>query len=128
MWWIRFEVKCCGALHSWREPGQPSSRIGWSIPAARGWTAESGYAADPAHNAAIYILCVQIEPDPERWDALDLDQWRFHVLTRDQLRGLASARLSRSRVLAGSPELTAGELKAVVEASAPVTVEKCSSA
>jgi hypothetical protein len=112
---VSIEVKCCGALQSWHKADQPSSVIGWSIPATRAWTAETGYAPEPAHNAALYILCAQIESDPEKWDALDLDQWRFHVLTRDQLAALASKRLSRARVLAGSPELTAEELKAAVD-------------
>lgn len=111
---LTIEIKCCACLQAWHAEGQAPSAIGWSVPQTQTWTARDGYSGTAPHNADLYVLCVQIEEDPARWDALDFDQWRFHVLTRERLASMGAARISRRCVTQVAPQLTAGELQAEV--------------
>lgn len=121
------EVKCCACLQSWHEAGQSPSAIGWSVPRTKTWTPQGGYSDTPSHNADLYVLCVQIEEDAARWDALDLDQWRFCVLSREQLASVGAVRISRSRIASAAPELTARELRAEVARVASLRTASCTS-
>lgn len=105
------EVKCCASLQSWHEEGQAPSSLEWNVPKTRTWTAQDGYAESPSHNADLYVLCVQIEENPLQWDPLDLDQWRFHVLSREQLVSVGAARITRRRLAGIAPEVAASELR-----------------
>jgi hypothetical protein len=113
---LTIEVKCCACLQAWHADGQTPSAIGWSVPQTQTWTAQDGYSGTASHNADLYVLCVQSEQDPARWDALDLDQWRFYVLTRAQLSGLGTARITLRRLEKLTSRLSASELRDHVEA------------
>lgn len=111
---LTIEVKCCACLQSWHEAGQSPSAIGWSVPRTKTWTPQDGYSDTPSHNAHLYVLCVHIEEDAACWDALDLDQWRFYVLSREQLASVGAVRISRRRLAGVAREVTASELRAEV--------------
>jgi hypothetical protein len=111
---LTIEVKCCASFQSWHTEGQAPSRLEWNVPKTRTWTVQDGYAENPSHNADLYVLCMQIEENAARWDPLDLDQWRFYVLTREQLAALGAARISRRRLGQAAREVTAGDLLAEV--------------
>lgn len=111
---LTIEVKCCAAFQAWHQTRQTPSRLEWSIPKTRTWSALEGYAETPSHNANLYVLCAQIEEDASLWDPLDLEQWRFHVLTREQLTPIGTVRISRHRLGQFSRELKAEELQGEV--------------
>jgi len=54
---------------------------------------------------------VQIEQDIERWNALDLEQWRFYILTREQLAIRDSRSITLSALRNCTPELTAADFQ-----------------
>lgn len=78
----RIEVKTSGYLQVWGN-GEPSkiqfkgllSRVGDGI----------HYTEVPAHNADVYVFCVQTAQTVAAYDPLDVDQWDFYVLTRKQI-------------------------------------------
>ena len=65
-----------------------------------------GYKAD------LYIFCFQRETDPARWDALDLEQWEFYVLSRAALASAGVSSLSLRRLRQLCPPLTARQFQA----------------
>lgn len=74
--------------------------------------------------ADIYVFCTQIEQDSERWNALDLNQWRFYLLTKSEMEQLNQKSLSLGVLARMCPEMTADEFQAramaMVDATARV--------
>jgi hypothetical protein len=110
---LKIEVKCCAYLQAWHADGAPASRIEWNVRPTQTWTAAEGYSGPAAHNAGLYVFCLQVERDAARWNALDLSQWRFHVLTKDQVVGLGVKRIALARLSSLAPQLTAAEFQQV---------------
>ena len=113
---VKIEVKASAYLQSWR-PDRLSSIVFGGLKGKRWHMETNTYDAEATYNADIYAFCLQTEQDAGRWDALDLNQWRFFLLQRDvlvardtQTKGKArSISLSALRDLA--PELEAGEFQ-----------------
>ncbi|KAA0597206.1 hypothetical protein J2848_000350 [Azospirillum lipoferum] len=85
---VRIEVKCGAYRQRWHTH-HPSSRIVFSGLRARTWSADTGiFTSKRSFNADLYVFCVQTETDMARWDAFDLDQWRFYLLRRDEVMKL----------------------------------------
>ncbi len=95
-------------MQAW-ETKRPS-KIVFSGLKGRTWNPEDGYGEDQTFNADVYVFCLQIEKDRGRWDALDLEQWRFYVLPRIavQERNASSIGINSLSLLTG--ELSASEL------------------
>ena len=65
------------------------------------------------YKADVYVLAMVHHQDPETLDLLDLRQWSFFVLNRDELQEVAKNRSSVSLVClqkAGRPPLSFAEL------------------
>ncbi len=58
------------------------------------------------------MFCVQVEQDAAKWDALDLNQWRFYLLTRGETATLGCASLSLNTIASVRKAMTADELRA----------------
>lgn len=104
---VRLEVKAAAYLQAW--PQKQPSKIGFSRLKGRVWNAESGYASTATCNADLYVFCVQTERDPDKWNALDLGQWRFYQLTRNQVEQIGCASISLSTLSRHAQEMTATE-------------------
>lgn len=106
---VRIEVKTSAYLQTWNQ-SRPSKII-FSGLKGQTWSPETGYSGEATFNADLYVFCVQIERAAHRWDALDLEQWRFYLLRRKELvrkncRSLSLPALSRI-----AQEFDAGELR-----------------
>lgn len=119
---VKIEVKSSGYLQSWRQT--KPSRIAFSGLRAKTWEPETGYSENSDFNADIYVFCVQIEQNPGRWNALDLDQWRFYILTRCKLEQKGCNSLGLEAVRSLSDELTADEFKIEAKEMIQVILEK----
>lgn len=115
---VTIEVKSCAYVQVWHGEKQRPSRIAWGGLTGQTWDAETNlYSGERTYNADLYVFCVQIEKDPRRWNALDLDQWRFYLLPREQVAGLNVRTLSESRLRGMVSPLTAAEFRTVGRAA-----------
>lgn len=109
------EVKAGARLQAWHRPGDKPSKVIFSGLKGRIWSTETRrHTPTATHNADLYIFCLHTETDPARWDALDLAQWRFHLLSRDVIEARGSASLSADVVARLAPAMRAEELRKVV--------------
>ncbi|MEW6234032.1 MAG: hypothetical protein AB1656_01470 [Candidatus Omnitrophota bacterium] len=103
---IKIEVKASAYLQTWKQK-QPS-RIVFSGLCGRKLNAETNqYAPISTYNADLYVFCVQIEKNTLLWNALDLNQWRFYLLTKNQLAQYKTKSISLKTLAAAADELTA---------------------
>lgn len=84
----KIEVKCCSYLQDWDQNG--FSKIVWTGLKAKElyWSSAVGaFPTAPAdYKADIYVLALFKHQDPDTLDILDLDQWCFWVLSKDQIK------------------------------------------
>lgn len=106
------EVKSAAYLQAW-ERVKPS-RITFAGLRGRVWDPRIGYAKEQTCNAEVYVFCLQIEKDPEKWDAFNLDQWRFHVLPRRVIEERDFSRIGLEPLRKLTRELRAEELQSTV--------------
>lgn len=108
---VRIEVKTAAFLQAWA-PDRITENPVFSGLKGQIWALETGYSGQATYNADLYVFCLQIEKEICNWDAFDLAQWRFFLLTQEQLfeRGTQSITLSALRSC--TPELTAEEFHA----------------
>lgn len=76
---IHIEVKSCSYLQSWEQ--EHSSDIRFSIRPASKWSAESGYSDDRRRQSDVYVFCLFTEKDEEKADPLNMDSWKFYVIS-----------------------------------------------
>ena len=110
----RVEVKSAAYVQSWHD-GAAVSSISWSRLKGRKWDPITGRTGDQTYNADVYVFCVQTMRDRSGWDALDLSQWRFYVLGRDQLEELNQKSISEGRMKRLTNPLCAGGLRVAVD-------------
>lgn len=80
----RIEVKSSAYLQSWRQ--KKLSRIVFTGLSARAFSYETNaLEAEPSYRADVYVFALHRCQVPDRYDALDLDAWRFYVMTVEQL-------------------------------------------
>lgn len=106
---VRIEVKTSAYLQSWRQ--KKHSDITFDGLRSRIDDPDTGYAEQETYNADLYIFCVQIECDPDKWDALNLDQWRFYVLMKDDIEHTGCKRLGLGTIRKLADELDADSLR-----------------
>ncbi|HEV3049413.1 MAG TPA: hypothetical protein VGX50_03855, partial [Longimicrobium sp.] len=106
------EVKSAAYVQVWHGEEERPSRICWSGLTGQILDGQTNlYAGERTYNADLYVFCVQTEKSPRRWNALDLSQWRFYLLTRDQVAKLNVRSVSETRVRELASPLTAAELR-----------------
>ncbi len=109
---ICIEVKAASYVQAW--PQKVPSKIIFTGLRGRVWDSNTGFAPTQTYNADIYIFCLQIEKNSEKWDALNLDQWRFYVLPRDVIETRNYTQISLAPLKQLARELHATELKGEV--------------
>lgn len=106
----KVEVKCAAYLQDWDQ--KELSRIVWTGLKAKElyWSSAVNTESDssPAdYKADLYVLAMVHHTDPKTLDLLDLRQWSFFVLTRDELKRIArngsSVSLSRLKEAGQKP-------------------------
>jgi hypothetical protein len=73
-------VKSAGYLQSWAQ--KKLSTITFQTPKRRAWSREDNILKKrPARQADVYILALHAHMDKSTINPLNLDQWRFYVLS-----------------------------------------------
>jgi len=81
---IKIEVKSSAYIQSWYQ--KEISKIIFSIKPARYWNSSNGEQESIAiRHADIYVMCLLKNKDQSTINPLDMDQWDFYVLSRQEL-------------------------------------------
>lgn len=81
---IKVEVKSSAYLQSWKQ--ERDSSINFSIRTAKGWDAATNLSAvQGGRSADVYVFCLLEEKDRDLINPLNLDQWKFFVLSTEQI-------------------------------------------
>jgi hypothetical protein len=64
-----------------------------------------------SYHADLYVFAIQNEHNAEIWNALDLRQWTFYLLTRNQVEGTGYASMSLKWLESKHSSLTAAEFR-----------------
>lgn len=87
----KIEVKCCSYIQDWDQ--NDYSRIVWTGLKAKElyWSSAVGPlpTAPADYKSDIYVLALFKHKDHATLDILDMDQWCFWVLTREQVREIS---------------------------------------
>ena len=95
---IRIEVKASGYLQAWST--LKHSTINFSSLKGRVFDSKTGeFSEEPSYNADVYIFCKQHAEQHADYDALDLDQWEFYVISREYLEGLGQKSVTEKRLI-----------------------------
>jgi hypothetical protein len=103
---IRIEVKSSAYWQSWKlvelsgehkaEPTHACASdggIGFKGLQARNAEVIAAPTEQPQFKSDLYVFAFQCEKIPDRWNALDLNQWEFYVFPVEQLRAFAGDRV-----------------------------------
>ncbi|UPL15688.1 GIY-YIG domain-containing protein [Microbacterium galbinum] len=114
---VKIEVKSSGYLQAWAQQG-PSAIVFSGL--RRKAQGENWALADEAtYKADVYVFAWHTTQEPDKYDALDVDAWAFHVLAREQLEQLNVGSLTLSRLEAiGTRTVYSGLADAVAAAAA----------
>ena len=81
---IKVEVKSAAYVQTWEQP--KLSKITFGIRPAKGWDARTNTSATSAQRCAdVYVFCLLKCGDRDRINPLDVEQWTFYVLSRNEL-------------------------------------------
>ena len=87
---VRIEVKSSAYLQSWRQ--RQLSKPSFSGLKGRVLNEETGeYSFRADYNADVYVMCLNGQMDPEAFDPLDINQWKFYVVPRHRLAAYSFA-------------------------------------
>lgn len=107
---VKIEVKTSAYLQSW-EQVKPSRIVFNGLKGRKLYSSTSKYAHTATYNADMYVFCVQIEKDPVKWNALDIDQWKFYLLSKEEMERLNQKSISLNPLTKICPAMTAGEFQ-----------------
>jgi hypothetical protein len=80
------EVKSAAYVQSWSQ--EKPSTISFDIAKKTPWDAETNtYGTEPARSADCYIFCLYAETDATKANVLNLDDWKFYVLSTRMING-----------------------------------------
>jgi hypothetical protein len=99
----RLEVKSGAYLQAWNQA--KLSTITFTGLRGRTWSPEAGYTAEATYNADAYVFALLTATEQATYDALDLRQWVFWVVSQAALASTNqdSIRLSRIQALGDEP-------------------------
>ena len=81
---IQIEVKSSAYIQSWHQ--EKLSRISFDVRPTLRWDADTNLLADERKRQAdVYVFCLLDHKDQETIDPLDLNQWRFFVISTVRL-------------------------------------------
>ena len=123
---VKVEVKCGAYLQAWHGPDAPPSSIVFGGLRNRVDSPDGRKFSElPSYNADLYVFCVQTCHDPTAWNALDVSQWCFHLLTREELVRLNVKSLTLTTLAKQAPRLSVVEFQsAAATLIAQLTAER----
>ena len=81
---IKIEVKSASYLQSWYQ--NKLSEICFDIKKTRKWDEKTGkYSDTPSREADVYVFCLLNHEDKKTVEPLNLDQWKFFVLSTSEI-------------------------------------------
>jgi hypothetical protein len=88
----KIEVKCCSYIQDWDQ--NELSRISWSGLKAKNLYWSSAYGrfqpdAPKDYKADVYILALLDHKEPPTLNILDMAQWRFYVLSKEEIKEIS---------------------------------------
>lgn len=110
------EVKCAAYLQNWYQ-SRPSSII-YDIARKRAWDANTGITSPELKRASFcYVFCLFIEPDINKANVLDMNQWRFYVMRTSTMDEVFNdqKKVSLSVLSRHCHPVPFGELKATID-------------
>lgn len=108
---VKIEVKTSAYVQTWPQM-RPSKIVFSGLKGRRLDVTTNQYAAVATFNADLYAFCIHIERDAAIWDALDINQWRFYLLTHEDVARHNCQSLSLVTLAAQSQELHASAFRA----------------
>lgn len=81
---IRIEVKASAYLQSWAQ--RRLSTIRFSGLTGLSWDDKEGWGQEREVRADVFVFAIQTCTEPDRYDALDVGQWVFHVVPASVVR------------------------------------------
>ena len=100
---IKIEVKSAAFIQSWHQ--DKLSKISFSIKPSFYWdSATNKQSSTKSRYVDVYVMCLLTSQDQETIDPLDLDQWKFYVLSVAEIN--AYERSQTSITLASLEKLT----------------------
>jgi hypothetical protein len=116
---VRVEVKSAAYQQTWHEAGTKASVIRFDRLLGRVLTPDgASYQGERVHRADVYVFCVQTSRPPQKYDALDLSQWAFYVLSRTRLQQYGWRSISLDPLSRIATSCNAAELRSAVAAAA----------
>lgn len=112
---LTVECKSSAYLQAWDQ--RTHSTITFGGLKAKRWTPQHGYSDEKTFNADVYVFCLQTARNHEDYDPLDVNQWRFYVLSRSTVSRLGFESLSLRRVEAEASALHYAELAPAIAAA-----------
>lgn len=94
---IKIEVKCGAYLQNWEQPRHSDIVFSGLCGHVRDKSEGARYGK-PHYRADIYVFVVQNALDHDKYDALDLSQWEFYLLTKEQMEQRNTRSISASVV------------------------------
>lgn len=90
---IKIEVKSAAFIQSWHQ--DKLSNISFSIKPSFYWDSETNkQSKTKSRYADIYVMCLLSTTDQSIIDPLDLDQWKFYVLSVKEINNYKRSQLS----------------------------------
>lgn len=110
---IKIEVKSTSFLQSWHQ--NDLSVAEFSIKQTKGWDSKTNeYSIDSKRQADVYVFCLLNHEDKNTVDPLNLNQWEFYIISREELdlkkKNQKSIRLTSLKKL-NPIKATYGEIK-----------------
>jgi len=112
---IRVEVKSSGRLRSWSQR-QPA-RVTFGRILGRAWDPDAQQWGEKREiQADVFVFAIQTCTEPGRYDALDLSQWEFRVVSAARISPLATRSINLATLDRISPDrLYVAELREAVD-------------
>jgi len=90
---IKIEVKSSAYIQSWFQ--EKLSKISFSIKPSCYWDSQTNkQSKTKSRYVDVYIMCLLATQDQEAIDPMDLDQWRFYVLSVDEINAYKRSQTS----------------------------------
>lgn len=126
---LRVEIKATAFWQSWKviaEDGTVKPKTEWSRISNERDIKFSGLRARdsvvvnksneaPRYKSDIYVFCFEHERDYDRWNALDLSQWEFYIVTCKNLSVLNASSISLRKLRELQEPISAQEFRQAFE-------------
>jgi hypothetical protein len=112
---VRIEVKASAYWQSWKLIEMDgAAKLVEAVPSNQNPGVSFGSLRTKnsvVYKSDLYVFAFQRERDPQLWNALDLTQWEFYALTRDQLAKVGTQSISLIKLRLLCPAMSASDFR-----------------